>query len=134
MFHLNLVGTKSKRSYTSNFVDEARDSLQMLSASGKLSTPVTYYGPYEWVHGAGRGVNVYVFDTGIRITHKAFTGRARNFQNLSPTAKSPYSDGGHMDDLYGHGTHMAGIIGAKTYGMYILAKVDTRHLSQREPC
>jgi hypothetical protein len=60
--------------------------------------------------GTGAGVNVYVLDTGIRISHDEFEGRAQN-------AFSSINDGHGFEDCFGHGTHVAGIIGGKTYGV-----------------
>ncbi|KAG0654562.1 serine protease [Maudiozyma exigua] len=54
-------------------------------------------------------VNAYVIDTGIQITHKDFEGRATWGKTTIP-----YNGD---EDLNGHGTHCAGIIGSKTYGV-----------------
>jgi len=56
----------------------------------------------------GAGVNVYVIDTGIRLTHTAFGGRA--FAAFD-------SFGGNSVDCNGHGTHVSGTIGGSTYGV-----------------
>ena len=58
----------------------------------------------------GKGVNVYVIDTGIRRTHQEFQGRAF-------AAFDSINDGQNTNDCNGHGTHVAGTIGGTTYGV-----------------
>lgn len=61
----------------------------------------------------GAGVRVYVMDTGIRATHGQFAGRVE-------TGYEAYGQTNNGDDCYpggGHGTHVAGIIGGRTYGV-----------------
>jgi len=58
----------------------------------------------------GAGVNVYVIDTGIRITHTELAGRAFH-------AFSSVSDGNGSNDCNGHGTHVSGTIGGTTWGV-----------------
>jgi len=61
------------------------------------------------VVGDGTGITVYVIDTGIRITHNEFGGRAIWGTNTF---------GDNIDtDCDGHGTHVAGTVGASTYGV-----------------
>ncbi|QFZ17986.1 S8 family peptidase [Saccharothrix syringae] len=58
----------------------------------------------------GSGVNVYVIDTGVRISHTTFGGRARNGYDAVEN-DSVAQDGN------GHGTHVAGTIAGSTYGV-----------------
>ena len=58
----------------------------------------------------GAGVNAYIIDTGIRITHAEFDGRAAyGFSSIE--------DGNGANDCHGHGTHVAGTAGGSTYGV-----------------
>ena len=57
---------------------------------------------------AGEGTTVFVLDTGIEIEHEELEGRATWGVNTLDDIKS--------DDT-GHGTHVAGIIGSRTYGV-----------------
>ena len=58
----------------------------------------------------GAGVSVYILDTGIRTTHADFEGRAYE-------AYTAIADGNGTNDCNGHGTHVAGTVGSKTYGV-----------------
>ncbi len=58
----------------------------------------------------GAGVTAYVVDTGIRVTHQEFEGRAL-------AGFSSINDGNGYNDCHGHGTHVAGTVGAKTWGV-----------------
>jgi subtilisin family serine protease len=62
------------------------------------------YGTYQ-----GQGVNVYVIDTGILTTHPEFEGRAFFLSN--------HVTDGITTDCNGHGTHVAGTIMSKSYGV-----------------
>ncbi|POM25868.1 Aqualysin-1 precursor [Actinomadura rubteroloni] len=57
----------------------------------------------------GSGVNAYIIDTGIDAGHADFGGRA----SVAWWAPDTFTDG---NDCNGHGTHVAGILGSKTYG------------------
>ncbi|KAL7939700.1 subtilisin-like serine protease [Trichoderma chlorosporum] len=63
---------------------------------------------YIFDNSAAAGMTAYVVDTGIRVTHTEFEGRATfgaNFVNTNNT------------DENGHGSHVAGTIGGATFGV-----------------
>ena len=64
----------------------------------------------------GAGVDIYVFDTGIRLTHEQFGGRAIAGIDVSwdDVDEGKVKSG---DDCDGHGTHVAGIAGGTTIGV-----------------
>lgn len=65
-------------------------------------------GTYTY-NATGAGVTAYIIDTGIRLTHNEFGGRAVSGVDTI--------DGGSADDCHGHGTHVAGTVGGTTYGV-----------------
>jgi aqualysin 1 len=67
----------------------------------------------------GAGVHAYVIDTGIRKTHVEFGGRTDWVGDFVGAASSrPVShDARDCDPSDGHGTHVAGILGGRTYGV-----------------
>ncbi|KAG9184938.1 oryzin [Alternaria panax] len=64
---------------------------------------------YVYDESAGDGTFSYVMDTGIRITHVDFEGRATVGINTAA--------GSANTDVEGHGTHVAGTLGGATYGV-----------------
>ncbi|GME96644.1 unnamed protein product [Ambrosiozyma monospora] len=64
---------------------------------------------------AGKGVTSYIIDTGVHVTHEEFEGRA--------TWGATIPDGDEDEDGNGHGTHCAGTIGSKSYGVAKNAKL-----------
>ncbi|MEV8534135.1 S8 family serine peptidase [Streptomyces sp. NPDC051211] len=70
---------------------------------------------YVYRDSAGTGVTAYVIDTGVRISHSDFGGRARyGFDAI---------DGGGAADGHGHGTHVAATVAGTTYGVAKKAKI-----------
>lgn len=73
-------------------------------------------GGYRWPRSAGAGVTVYVIDTGIRITHDDFGGRASYGWDF-------VGGDGVAADGNGHGTHVAGTVAGTALGVAKKAKV-----------
>ena len=64
-------------------------------------------GTYTYVS-TGTGVRAYIIDTGIQTNHPQFGSRASAVYDAL---------GGNGQDCNGHGTHVAGTVGASTYGV-----------------
>jgi len=71
---------------------------------------------YTWPESAGAGATVYVIDTGIRISHKDFGGRASYGWDFVGGDRS-------AGDGNGHGTHVAATAVGTKYGVAKQAKV-----------
>ncbi|MGI9105985.1 MAG: S8 family serine peptidase [Pyrinomonadaceae bacterium] len=61
----------------------------------------------------GRGVNVYVLDTGIWPSHQDFGGRAR----VAYDAFLPLGHPNYGLDCHGHGTKVASTVGGNASGV-----------------
>ncbi|TPX64889.1 hypothetical protein SpCBS45565_g05548 [Spizellomyces sp. 'palustris'] len=64
---------------------------------------------YTYPDSAGAGVDAYVIDTGVTVSHPDLRGRVT--WGASFTGESGTTDGN------GHGTHVSGTIGGTTYGV-----------------
>jgi subtilisin family serine protease len=85
------------------------DQCGPVSSNGTVSLTGTY--TYT---ATGKGVKVYIFDTGIDFKHKEFGGRAiKGYDAWFKSLNSPK----HGDDCNGHGTHVAGTVGSTTFGV-----------------
>ncbi|MCX2951862.1 S8 family peptidase [Lentzea sp. NEAU-D7] len=58
----------------------------------------------------GSGVNAYIIDTGVRITHRDFGGRAKNGYDF-------VDNDAVAQDGNGHGTHVAGTVAGTLHGV-----------------
>ncbi|PYI35452.1 subtilisin-related protease [Aspergillus indologenus CBS 114.80] len=76
--------------------------LGCISHRGQTSTD------YVYDDSAGIGTYAYIVDTGILSSHDEFGGRVLLAYNAA---------GGQHVDGVGHGTHVSGIIGGRTYGV-----------------
>ncbi|CAB4559577.1 MAG: S8 family serine peptidase [Actinobacteria bacterium] len=66
--------------------------------------------------GEATGVDVYVIDTGVRVSHLDFTARV-------VAGFSSIADGRGTDDCHGHGTHVAGTVAGASYGFATKARI-----------
>ncbi|MEB8339211.1 S8 family peptidase [Streptomyces endophyticus] len=73
-------------------------------------------GKYTYPDSAGEGATAYVIDTGVRISHKDFGGRASHGFDAVDNDDS-------ADDGNGHGTHVAGTIAGEAHGVAKKAKI-----------
>ncbi|KAH7361688.1 alkaline proteinase [Plectosphaerella cucumerina] len=75
---------------------------------GSISSRAPGSSSYRYDDSAGAGTWVYVVDSGINIAHNEFGGRAVRGYNAV---------GGAFSDTLGHGTHVAGTVGGRTFGV-----------------
>lgn len=94
---------------------DARISLNTRAVQGRATTGLARIShsevgarTYVFDDSAGEGITAYVVDTGIRVTHEEFEGRATFAANFIDNVD---------DDEQGHGSHVAGTIGGKTFGV-----------------
>ncbi|MEU5151680.1 S8 family peptidase [Streptomyces yangpuensis] len=71
---------------------------------------------YTYPDKAGEGVTAYVIDTGVRITHEDFGGRATHGYDAIDNDTT-------AQDGHGHGTHVAGTVAGDSYGVAKKAKI-----------
>ncbi|MEU7700351.1 S8 family peptidase [Streptomyces sp. NPDC015492] len=71
---------------------------------------------YTYPDSAGQGVTAYIIDTGVRITHSDFGGRASNGYDAIDNDNT-------AQDGHGHGTHVAGTVAGTSYGVAKKAKI-----------
>ncbi|KAF2425834.1 cuticle-degrading protease from Paecilomyces Lilacinus, partial [Tothia fuscella] len=75
---------------------------------GRISSREPGSDKYVYHQSAGEDTCSYIVDTGIYPDHPEFEGRAEQIKNYASNATS---------DDNGHGTHVAGTIGSKSYGV-----------------
>jgi len=75
---------------------------------------------------SGSGSTIFVLDTGVRVSHQEFSGRAVPF--LDMTSGDPLECNGDLScagDRQGHGTHCAGTAAGETFGVAPTAAVGS---------
>ncbi|MCO4697603.1 S8 family peptidase [Streptomyces sp. RO-S4] len=71
---------------------------------------------YTYPDSAGQGVTAYIIDTGVRISHRDFGGRASN--GYDAVDRDNVAQDGN-----GHGTHVAGTVAGTSYGVAKKARI-----------
>ncbi|MGH4034005.1 S8 family peptidase [Actinomycetota bacterium Odt1-20B] len=71
---------------------------------------------YTYPDKAGEGVTAYIIDTGVRISHSEFGGRASYGYDAIDNDNT-------AQDGHGHGTHVAGTVAGSSYGVAKKAKI-----------
>ncbi|ATW50325.1 S8 family peptidase [Streptomyces peucetius] len=71
---------------------------------------------YTYPDSAGEGVTAYIIDTGVRITHTDFGGRASYGYDAIDNDNT-------AQDGHGHGTHVAGTVAGSAHGVAKKAKI-----------
>jgi len=80
----------------------------------------------------GRGVHVYVIDSGVRRTHQEFDNRVEWVGDfVSGNPGSGQADDCDPPPSQGHGTHVASILAGKTFGVAPAARI---HALRILPC
>lgn len=115
-----VVGASEEEYYDSLFfgVEETSGPLKgvpwHLDRLDQLNLPLDNHFEPVWT---GKGVDVYILDTGIRYNHQEFDGRAK-FIGFDPVdelaGESVLMQG---SDCYGHGTHIASVVAGRTFGV-----------------
>ncbi len=65
---------------------------------------------YTYPDNTGGGVRAYIIDTGVRVSHSDFGGRAVH-------GRDTVDNDNDASDCNGHGTHVAGTVGGTAYGV-----------------
>ncbi|KAF9897406.1 serine protease, partial [Lobosporangium transversale] len=101
--------------YTSGITTQTRAPWGLARISHRKGLTLGTFNKYEHNPQGGDGITVFVIDTGINTKHKEFEGRAEWGATI------PAGDPDQDDN--GHGTHCAGTIGSRAYGVSKKAKV-----------
>jgi len=97
--------------YVSDSQSNAPWGLARLTTRSELPEDRSYYFETD----AGEGITAYIVDTGVNIRHVDFEGRAVWGATMPQNDKD--------DDGNGHGTHVAGTVGGKKYGVAKKVKI-----------
>ena len=98
-----------KKNTSSGIVTALSSPWGLARISHRAALHLSTFTKYAYDPSGGEGVDAYVIDTGINLDHEEFQGRARWGKTI------PQND---VDkDGNGHGSHCAGTIGSRKYGV-----------------
>ncbi|KAJ2913979.1 hypothetical protein MD484_g6416, partial [Candolleomyces efflorescens] len=100
---------KDQYVHTTEFTTQTSAPWGLARISHRPKLTISTLDKYEYDDVAGGGVDVYVIDTGINVNHVEFQGRASWGKTI------PLND--EDEDANGHGTHCAGTVGSRQYGV-----------------
>lgn len=100
---------KDSRVFASEFETQNGAPWGLSRISHREALTLGSFNKYLYDSDAGKGVTSYVIDTGVNVEHQDFDGRAK--------WGSTIPQGDQDIDGNGHGTHCAGTIGSKHYGV-----------------
>ena len=93
--------------------DVQRDATWGIDRSDQRKLPLDTKYRYN---DTGKGVRAYIIDSGMRISHQDFDGRAEYGWDV-------VGDDPGAPDCFGHGTHVGGTVGSTTYGIAKKVKI-----------
>ncbi|CAI5760389.1 unnamed protein product [Candida verbasci] len=100
---------KDSMVYANEFNIEKGSPWGLARVSHRQPLSLASYEEYLYDDDGGKGVDAYIIDTGVNVKHVEFDGRAKWGKTI-PTGDDDI-------DGNGHGTHCAGTIGSKKYGV-----------------
>ena len=110
-----VAGTEKESSKDSGIATELGAPWGLARLSHRAQLTLSTFTKYVYESSGGEGVTAYVIDTGINVDHVEFEGRAKWGKTI------PKND---VDkDGNGHGTHCAGTIASRKYGVAKKAEV-----------
>jgi subtilisin family serine protease len=85
-------------------------------------TDLPFDGGFTYPASAGANTTIYILDSGINATHTEFTARIQPGVNTVPDLFGNV-DPNATNDLYGHGTHVAGTAAGTLFGVAKMASI-----------